>query len=116
MVNFSRRDERTVLRMSVLSGAFLPWYADGSDHCFSWNETTRLSRGAIFRASRSFALALIEAGGARIGETLYATRGGEAPAPVLLTETDFLANAGASSGAGHDRRAGAETAREAAHA
>jgi sarcosine oxidase subunit alpha len=65
---------------------------------------------------RSFALALIEAGGARIGETLYATRGGEAPAPVLLTETDFLANAGASSGAGHDRRAGAETAREAAHA
>lgn len=50
MADFSRRDERTVLRMRVLSGAFLPRYADGSDHRFSWNETTRLSWGTIFRA------------------------------------------------------------------
>jgi sarcosine oxidase subunit alpha len=39
---------------------------------------------------RSFALALVEGGGARIGETLYATWNGDPPAPVLLTEIDFL--------------------------
>jgi sarcosine oxidase subunit alpha len=65
---------------------------------------------------RSFALALIEAGGKRVGETLYATRSGAAPAPVLLTETDFLAGPDAASGAKPDRKAGAETQPEAAHA
>lgn len=43
---------------------------------------------------RSFALALIEAGGDRIGEMLYASWKGNPPAPVLLTGTDFLADAG----------------------
>jgi heterotetrameric sarcosine oxidase gamma subunit len=43
---------------------------------------------------RSFALALVEAGGKRIGETLYATWGSGKLAPVLVTETDFLAAVG----------------------
>jgi len=39
---------------------------------------------------RSFALALIESGGQRIGETVYATWNGEKPRPVTITQTDFL--------------------------
>jgi sarcosine oxidase subunit alpha len=43
---------------------------------------------------RSFALALVEGGGRRMGETLYATWGGCKPAPVDVTKTDFLAALG----------------------
>ena len=50
MANLFCREHRAVLRIRVLSGAFLARYADGADHCFSWNKTTRLSRRTIFRA------------------------------------------------------------------
>ena len=40
---------------------------------------------------RSIALALVEAGGARMGETVYVSRKGGAPMPATITETDFLA-------------------------
>lgn len=40
---------------------------------------------------RSIALALLKSGEAHMGETVYATRLGGAPIPVMVTETDFLA-------------------------
>lgn len=43
--------------------------------------------------NRSIALALVEAGGDRLGERLYVTRPGQAPAAVTVGETDFLAAA-----------------------
>ncbi|MBZ8133969.1 sarcosine oxidase subunit alpha family protein [Afifella sp. IM 167] len=39
---------------------------------------------------RSIALALVESGGTRIGDRLFATRGGLPTVPVRVTETDFL--------------------------
>jgi sarcosine oxidase subunit alpha len=39
---------------------------------------------------RSFALALVESGEQRMGETLYATWNGKPPVPVQVTEVDFL--------------------------
>jgi sarcosine oxidase subunit alpha len=65
---------------------------------------------------RSFALALIESGGKRIGETLYASWDGGTPAPVLLTETDFLADTGCSNDGGVDQSAAAQKPLEAVHA
>ncbi|MEM8812328.1 MAG: sarcosine oxidase subunit alpha family protein [Pseudomonadota bacterium] len=41
---------------------------------------------------RSIAMALVERGGARMGETVYVTYGGAKPAPARIVETDFLAN------------------------
>ncbi len=40
---------------------------------------------------RSIALALVQSGGERMGERLYATRADGPPVPVTVTETDFLA-------------------------
>ncbi len=66
---------------------------------------------------RSFALALVEAGGKRMGETLYATWEGGAPAPVVVTETDFLAEPGAPSGEAKPApKSTAEKPQETAHA
>ena len=41
---------------------------------------------------RSIAMALVESGGARMGETVYISRNGAKPLPVTVTETDFLAH------------------------
>ncbi|MEM8744512.1 MAG: glycine cleavage T C-terminal barrel domain-containing protein, partial [Pseudomonadota bacterium] len=41
---------------------------------------------------RSIALALVQSGGKKIGERLYATRPDGPPVPVMVTETDFLAS------------------------
>lgn len=43
--------------------------------------------------NRGFALALVESGGKRMGETLYVTRPGQPPVAVTVGETDFLAAA-----------------------
>jgi sarcosine oxidase subunit alpha len=43
---------------------------------------------------RSIALALIEGGRGRMGETVYVTRAGGWPLPATVTGTDFLADAG----------------------
>lgn len=48
MANLFRRDEFAVTRMRVATGAFLPRNTDGSDHGFSWYETTNLAGGTIF--------------------------------------------------------------------
>ena len=40
---------------------------------------------------RSIALALINDGGSRLGETLYASRQNGAPIPVMVSEPDFIA-------------------------
>ncbi|MEL7544808.1 MAG: glycine cleavage T C-terminal barrel domain-containing protein, partial [Pseudomonadota bacterium] len=39
---------------------------------------------------RSIALALVEGGAKRMGDTLYASVTGETPVPVRVTETDFI--------------------------
>ncbi len=65
---------------------------------------------------RSIALALIEAGGQRIGETLYASWSGNPPAPVLLTETDFLGAGTKAAGAGQGKDADEPLTREAERA
>ena len=39
---------------------------------------------------RGIAMALVQSGGDRIGDTLYVTRPGAEPLPVTVTETDFL--------------------------
>ncbi|MBB4303661.1 sarcosine oxidase subunit alpha [Rhodobium orientis] len=41
---------------------------------------------------RSIAMALVESGGARIGETVYISRKGAKPLAATVTETDFLAH------------------------
>ena len=40
--------------------------------------------------NRSIAMGVVNSGGARMGETVYVTRGGAAPVPARITETDFL--------------------------
>lgn len=42
-------------------------------------------------AGRSIAMALVESGGARMGETVYVTQGGATPIAAIVSETDFLA-------------------------
>jgi len=41
-------------------------------------------------AGRSIAMALIESGGARMGDTVYVTYGGATPIAAKIAETDFL--------------------------
>ena len=65
---------------------------------------------------RSFALALVEAGGKRIGETLYATWQGKPSVPVLLTETDFLADPKPESDTAQPETKSSATAQEKEHA
>jgi sarcosine oxidase subunit alpha len=64
---------------------------------------------------RSFAMALIESGGKRIGETLYATWKGKPPVPVRVTETDFLADTAAAA-IPDGKKADTEKTQEAEHA
>ncbi len=44
--------------------------------------------------NRSIAMGVVKSGGARMGETVYVTRGGAAPVPARITETDFIGIAG----------------------